>query len=87
MDNFDPEMLLTSEQVFQFVPPEIFKDASSKDHLLKTLFSYADQYKGEVVKIIRICLGKFKKGFEKQKDAIFGFGTTANDATGSVLKL
>jgi len=44
-------------------------------------------YKDEVVKIIRICLRKFSKGFEKQKGAIFGFGSTANDDTGSVLKL
>ena len=87
LTNIDPEMLLRSEQVFKFVPQDIFKDASYKDHLLQTLFSNADQYKDEVVKIIRICLGKFSKGFEKQKGAIFGFGKTANDDTGSVLKL
>ena len=74
LETTNPEHLLKSEQVFQFVSPDIFKDSSYKEHLLQILFSYCDQYKDEVVKIIRICLGKFKKGFEKQKGAIFGFG-------------
>jgi len=37
LTNIDPEMLLRSEQVFKFVPQDIFKDASCKDHLLQTL--------------------------------------------------
>ena len=87
LETTNPEHLLKSEQVFQFVSPDIFKDSSYKEHLLQTLFSYCDQYKDEVVKIIRICLRKFKKGFEKQTGAIFGFGATANDDTGTVLKI
>ena len=65
----------------------MFKNTLAKNHLLHHLFHYADEYKEEVIKILRILLDKFRKGFEKQKGAIFGFGEAANDDTGHVLKI
>ena len=34
-----------------------------------------------------MCLVKFQRGFEKQKGAIFGFGTVQDDDTESVMKI
>ena len=61
LQNNNAEMLLTTEQIFKFVPEKLFKDSSYKDHLLKTLYDNANQYKDEVVKIIKSSLVKFKK--------------------------
>lgn len=87
LTNTNAESLLTTDQVFNFVHSDIFKDASYKEHLLTGLFRNADEYRNEVLKIIRLCLEKFRKGFEKQKGSIFGFGSNANEDTGSILKL
>ena len=59
----------------------------AKDHLLDFLFNTCKEYEEEVLKILKICLLKFQKGFDKQKGAIFGFGTTAEEDTGNILKL
>ena len=83
----DPRELLTPSQVFHFVPPDIFNNTLAKDHLTNNLFTCAKEYEAEVLKILKLCLGKFKKGFELQKGAIFGFGSTAQNDTGSILKL
>ena len=55
--------------------------------MLTVLFHNADEYRNEVLKIIRLCLEKFRKGFEKQKGSIFGFGSNADEDTGSILKI
>lgn len=83
----DPVQILSPDQVFKFVSAEIFKDTLAKDHLLTHLFHCANEYKEEVIKILRVVLPKFHKGFDKQKGAIFGFGETAKDDTGPVLKI
>ena len=83
----DPEMMLAPEQVFRFVSAEMFKDTLAKQHLLTNLFDCAKQYRDEVIKILKICLGKFQRGFDNQKGAIFGFGDNANEDTGNVLKI
>ena len=84
----DPELMITSKQVFRFVEPSMYNSSLPVDHLLKILLDTYHEYKSEVVKILRICLGKFAKGFDKQKGAIFGFGThDATHDTGSILNI
>lgn len=83
----DPELMLNPDQVFKFVSADMFKETLPKEHLVTNLFNCSQEYKGEVIKILRICLGKFHRGFDKQKGAIFGFGNTANADTGHVLKI
>ena len=82
-----PEDLLSQNQVFYFVTKNIFEDTLSKDHLLKFLFQSCNQYKTEVIKSGIICLTKFQQGFDLQKGAIFGFGSTSNENIGLVLKI
>ena len=65
----------------------MFKDTFANENLLTHLFHCAQEYKEEVIKILRVLLSKFHKGFDKQKGAIFGFGETAKDDTGNVLKI
>ena len=83
----DPNILLTSEQVFQFIPNKMFKEALPSENLLTNLILYSTEYKEDVVKILKICLSKFELGFHKQKGAIFGFGSSAGEDTGSILKI
>ena len=67
LTNTTAESLLTTDKAFNFVHTDVFKDASYKEHLLTGLFCNVDEYRNEVIKIIRLCLEKFRKGFEKQK--------------------
>ena len=83
----DPSLLLTPEQVFKFLPNEMFKETLPKHHLLMNILECSREYEDQVVTIIGICLHKFQVGFQKQKGAIFGFGTSKDDATGTVLKI
>ena len=83
----EPKSMLTPDQVFKFVSSEIFSDTVAKTHLISYLFDCCKEFEEEVVKILKICLQKFKKGFEKQKGAIFGFGNTAGEDTGKILKI
>ena len=78
---------MISDQVFKFISPEMFNDTLAKDHLLTHFFHCAKEYKEEGIKILRVVLSKFHKGFDDQKGAIFGFGETAKDDTGHVLKI
>ena len=87
MVNANPEDLIDSKQMFHFVSADLFNDTLADPHLLKCLFDTANQYKDEVVKMIKICLIKFHQGFDLQKGSIFNFGSTKNDDTGTVLKI
>ena len=87
MVNANPEDLIDSKQLFHFVSADLFNDTLADPHLLKCLFDTANQYKDEVVKMIKICLIKFHQGFDLQKGSIFNFGSTKNDDTGTVLKI
>ena len=65
----------------------MFKQALPREHLLTNLIECSTEYKEDIVKILKICLSKFEQGFHKQKGAIFGFGSSAVDDTGSILKI
>ena len=65
----------------------MFKETLAKEHLLTHLFHYSHEYHEDVVKILKLVLKKFHIGFDKQKGAIFGFGSTSNDDTGHILKI
>ena len=68
--------MLDSQQVFHFISSKLFKETLPKIHLLENLLTYSSQYKNDILKILRVCLDKFQKGFDKQKGSIFGFGET-----------
>ena len=87
LEEVDPQLLLSPNQVLKFVSAEVFKKSLSEEHLLRSLFSCTEAYKEDVVKILKICLAKFCRGFDKQKGAIFCFEETQNKETGCVLKI
>lgn len=75
----DPALMLSSQQVFKFLPGDMFLEILADDHLLTNLFNCCLEYKDEIIKIPTIFLAKFYKGLTR---SIFGFGTTANEDTG-----
>ena len=83
----DPSCMLTKSKVFTFVSDDIFKMSQPKDILVNNMLASCDEYKIEICRILKLCLIKFADGFLKQKGAIFGFGSTAADDTGTVLKI
>ena len=87
LEEVDPNLLFDSQQVFKFLPNDMFKETLPKDHLLKNLLDISRQYKDDILTILRICFVKFLRGFEKQKGAIFGVGTVQDDDTESVMKI
>ena len=79
-------LVQTKEQVCTFVSPKKFRTSLPKDCLLEILGFYSDQYqRGRTVDwYIHVAHGRricYTKG------AIFGFGPSANDSTGNVLKI
>ena len=82
LTTIDPEKLLTiNEQVFHFVPEEIFTESKPKPILLESLEEGYTQYSEEVTVLLKIMLKSFADGFAHQKGAIFGFGETADKPT------
>ena len=78
---------LTTEQVTTFISPKLFNESLPKDCLLKHLSSVMADYPSEIERFLEIALKMFAEGFSHQKGAIFGFGPTKDDETGTVLKI
>ena len=75
------------ERVVSFVSAEIFKNSKPKDCLLKHLDSVVQLYKTEIVAFLELILPMIAHGLDIQKGAIFGFGTTSSNSTGTVAKI
>jgi len=87
LSTMEPDELFSKQQVFTFANAKMFEKSLPKPYLLDNLMEVCAEFHDDVCKILRICLTKFAKGFEKQKGAIFGFGITASNDTGHVLKI
>ena len=81
-------MVLTADQVAYFVTRDIYKKSKPDEFLLQFLEESIKTFFSEIEKLTTIALPKFASGFNTQKDAIFGFGPSAElEPTGNVLKL
>ena len=76
-------LLQTKEQVAKFLPPDKFDLSLPKKCLLDTLALYTAQYEKEIKQLLGIFLTRMADGFSIQRGAIFGFGPTTNEPTGS----
>ena len=84
----DPrELCQTSEQVFKFVTEEMFLSGVPDDDVCSTINECAVQHREEIVELMRMIISKIADGFDLQRGAVFGFGTHANDDTGTLFKV
>ena len=79
--------LLTINKVVSFVSADIFKESLPEQCLLEVLKEVTEMYPAEIERFMVLSLKMFAEGFDYQKGAIFGFGPSANNETGSVLKI
>ena len=69
-----PHQMLTADQIFFFASADQYQKALPHPDLLENAILTAQAYSNEVIQLITLLLGKFARGFEYQKGAIFGFG-------------
>ena len=79
--------MLTINQVFFFANSTHFKDGLPNPDLSNHVMEVAHIYSHEVTQLLTLLLKKSARGFEYQKWAIFGFGKSKDDDTGTVLKI
>ena len=82
-----PQDLLQLKQSFMFASKDHFEASLPHVDLQQVLMEMAQEYPTEIIQLITLLLKKFANGFEYQKGAIFGFGDTKNDDTGTVTKI
>ena len=58
---------------------DIFKNLLPKNELLQSICEYVDQYKSEVVNLLKLLLPKLADGFAVQRGKISGFGSEADN--------
>ena len=87
LTTLNASQLLTTDQVFRFIPEKLFLESNSTSTLLGALKESIDNYKEEITVLLKIALKLFADGFSHQKGAIFGFGPNAEGDTGAVMKI
>ena len=87
LTTISPKHYLNCEKVCNFVCPDLFKQSLPSQTLLDSLKVCMMEYPQEIEKIMSLALKEFASGFSHQKGAIFGFGPTAAEDTGHVLKI
>ena len=80
-------MCNTSEQVFHFVTKEMFTSGLPDNEVCSIIDECAKEHKDEIVELMKMMISKIADGFDLQRGAIFGFGTHANDDTGTLFKV
>ena len=81
------DMCSTSIQVFRFVSKEMFESCAPEKEVCCVIDECVKVYKDQIVALMKMMISKIADGFDLQRGAIFGFGTHANDDTGSLLKV
>lgn len=81
------DLCSTSIQVMKFVSPEIFKSCIPDKAICKAIDESIQMYSDQIVPLMKLIVSKIADGFDVQRGAIFGFGTHANDDTGSVFNV
>ena len=78
---------LTTDQVAYFVTKHIYEKSKPDEYLLQFLEESIKAFSSEIETLIAIALPKFTSSFNTQKDAIFGFGPSAEfEPSGNDLK-
>ena len=79
--------LQTSECVTSFSSSDVFKLTLPKPTILSSIEACLQEHRNEVRGLLVLFLHSFAKGLSTQKGSLFGFGPTANEDTGSLLKI
>ena len=84
----DPaNMCNTREQVFHFVSKEMFTSGLPDNEVCSIINECAEEHKDDIAQLMRMMISKIADGFDLQRGAVFGFGTHANDDTGTLFKV
>ena len=87
LTSVSPWNILTINKVFFFANSTHFKDGLPNPDLSNHVMEVAHIYSHEVTQLLTLLLKKFAQCFEYQKRAIFGFGKSKDDDTGTVFKI
>ena len=77
----------TSDHIFQFANKDMFSSGLPDDDVCRVIDECAVKYKDEMEELMRMMIYKIADGFDLQRGAVFGFGTHANDDTGTLFKV
>ena len=78
---------MTVDKVAAFVPIEMYETSLPDEELVGSIKSAMRDFHADIVILLQIALKMFADGFCYQKGNIFGFGPSAQDDCGTVLKL
>ena len=81
------DLCSTSCQAFRFVPSETFELCTPPKDVCEAIEECSKMYRDEITALMKIIISKIADGFDVQRGAIFGFGTHAEDDTGSLVKV
>ena len=81
------DLCSTTIQAFNFVSNNIFKSCIPDKAVCQSIEDCIQVYKDQIMPMMKLIISKISDGFDLQQGAILGFGTHANDETGSVLKV